>query len=97
MVAIRYPRGTEKPVPESNDLSFEPFAVYGRDDSDTFIVTYGRIYSYACSAADELISRGYNVSVLKLNCIKPISEDAVKRVLSCKKCFSLKRASKPAV
>ena len=87
VVAIRYPRGTEKPVPESNDLSFEPFAVYGRDDSDTFIVTYGRIYSYACSAADELISRGYNVSVLKLNRIKPISEDAVKKVLSCKKVF----------
>lgn len=87
VVAIRYPRGTEKPVPESNDLSFEPFAVYGREDSDTFIVTYGRLYSYACSAADELISRGYNVSVLKLNRIKPISEDAVKKVLSCKKVF----------
>ena len=38
-------------------------------------------------SADELISHGYNVSVLKLNRIKPISEDAVKKVLSCKKVF----------
>lgn len=87
IVAIRYPRGTEKIEPDSISLTFDSFFTYGKADAEIVIVTYGRIFSYACSAADELKNRGYDVCVLKLNRIKPIDVEAVKSVLNSKKIF----------
>lgn len=87
IVAIRYPRGTEKIEPESIALTFESYYTYGNVNSEIVIVTYGRIFSYACNAADELLSRGVNVSVLKLNRIKPIDTDAVRAAIKAEKIF----------
>ncbi len=41
------------------------------------IVTYGRIFSNACLALEELKSRGISVRIIKLNRIKPVDKAAV--------------------
>ena len=41
------------------------------------IITYGRLFSYACKAMATLRDQGINVRILKLNRIKPIPEEAV--------------------
>ncbi len=81
LVAIRYPRGTEKEEPESFSFSCDNYDIYGDLSAKSFIVTYGRISSFAFKAADELNKDGSAVAVLKLNCIKPIDEQAIKAVL----------------
>ncbi len=77
VVAIRYPRGQEKPVPENIDYVSEAYDVYGNLESKNYIVTYGRIFSHACIARDMLIKDGKDFSVIKLNRIVPIDKQAV--------------------
>lgn len=87
LVAIRYPRGTEKEIPENIDFVSENYDIYGKSDSKIFIVTYGRIFSHACIACDKLNNNSISCSVLKLNRIKPIDPNAVKSVLNSDKVF----------
>lgn len=81
VVAIRYPRGQEKPIPDNIDYISETYDVYGEITAKNIIVTYGRIFSHACVARDMLIKDGKDFSVLRLNRIKPIDCQAVKSVL----------------
>lgn len=87
MVAIRYPRGTEKAVPEGTEATFNAFEIYSAEQPEVFIVTYGRLFAYACAAADEINCRGGNISVLKLNRIKPIDTEAVITAAAAKEIY----------
>lgn len=87
VVAIRYPRGQEKPIPEKIDYISENYDVYGDLKADNFIVTYGRIFSHACAARDMLNERGKDFSVIKLNRIKPIDVNAVKAAFNAENVF----------
>ena len=81
VTAVRYPRGGETDVPEDYVPSFGAYDIYGSRRSDTFIVTYGRLFSQAAKAARELMDGNIQVGVLKLNRIRPIDPEAVKAVL----------------
>ncbi len=75
--AIRYPRGTQLYMPEGFKPSCKTFDIYGDyKNCDNLIVTYGRLFSYACRAKEKLEARGIKVCILKLNRIKPIDEKA---------------------
>ncbi len=87
LVAIRYPRGQEKPIPENIDFVSENYDVYGSENAENVIVTYGRIFSHACVARDRLVGGGKDFSVIKLNRIKPIDEEAVKISMNSKNIF----------
>lgn len=87
VVVIRYPRGTEKPVPENIDFISDSYNIYGNKDAENYIVTYGRIFSHACFARDRLCKDGKDFSVIKLNRIKPIDIDAVKTALKGKNVY----------
>lgn len=87
LVAIRYPRGQEKPIPENIDFVSENYDIYGSKNAENVIVTYGRIFSHACVARDRLSENGKDFSVIKLNRIKPIDEEAVKTVMNSKNIF----------
>ncbi len=87
LVAIRYPRGQEKPIPENIDFVSENYDVYGCENAENVIVTYGRIFSHACVARDRLVGGGKDFSVIKLNRIKPIDEEAVKISMNSKNIF----------
>ena len=81
VVAVRYPRGEEKPIPENIVNVSENYDIYGNIKAKNYIVTYGRIFSHACTARDLLIKDGRDFSVIRLNRIKPIDRQAVGQTL----------------
>ena len=81
VVAVRYPRGEEKPIPENIVNVSENYDIYGNIKAKNYIVTYGRIFSHACTARDLLIKDGRDFSVIRLNRIKPIDRQAVEQTL----------------
>lgn len=87
IVAVRYPRGGELYRPEDYKSKNRPYVFFGDEKSDILIITYGRLFSYACKCADNLKKRGINACVLKLNTVKPIDEGAVFGALRYKNCF----------
>jgi len=72
--AVRYPRGCEPWMPENFCSTFSAFDLYGEGSMNILIVTYGKLFSHAAKAQNMLSAQGYNVSVLKLNRIKPIDK-----------------------
>ena len=63
------------------------FDIYGDKDADILIVTYGRIFSEACKAREQLLKLGKKVCILKLNIIKPIDKKAINFALGFKNIF----------
>ena len=86
-VAIRYPRGVDSYLPEDFSVTGEDFDIYGDSSQKTAVVTYGRCFSEACKAKQLLEEKGISVFIVKLNKIKPVSNEAVKNVLHCEKVF----------
>lgn len=71
--AIRYPRGKEPALPEEMELSYGTYDLLGKPSGKILAVTYGRLFSEAMEARTEAMAKGLeNVSVLKLNRIRPI-------------------------
>ncbi len=78
VTAVRYPRGSEMYKPTDFICSDKPFDVYGNFlNCESVIVTYGRLFSQACLAKENLELKGINVCILKLNKIKPIEKKSV--------------------
>ena len=84
LVIIRYPRGF-MPETAENDASMDDFDVIG--SGKIAIVTYGRLYFNALSAAEKLREKGIDVRIIKLNKIKPMPSGAVENALECEKIF----------
>ncbi len=79
VVAVRYPRGAQ-PI-DSDDTAVAPALFqYQCLDSDpgVLLATYGRTFHAVNQAAERLIQMGIQVSILKLNQIHPLPEEAVK-------------------
>lgn len=85
LVAVRYPRGCE-PYRPNDYISDDVFSFYG-SGKDALIVTYGRLFAYAAQAKAILAEKNINVTVLKLNRIRPISEQAVLSASSYSKIY----------
>lgn len=75
--AVRYPRGKEQYKPNSFHASGKSFDVWGDSTAKIALVTYGRLFSFACLAQEELKKRGISLQIIKLNRIKPIDYEAV--------------------
>ncbi|MBR0423100.1 MAG: 1-deoxy-D-xylulose-5-phosphate synthase [Clostridia bacterium] len=84
LVAIRYPRGTEFRKPGDFAYTGNNFDIYGEKNAETLIVTYGRLFSNAIIAQQDLDGLGIRTDVLKFNVIKPIDGEAVKQILKYK-------------
>lgn len=86
--AIRYPRGGEYPLPDNYVEADEDYCVYNDcEKKKNIIVTFGRLFSFACGAADRLKEQNIDAAVLKLNKIKPISQGALDYALKYKKIY----------
>ncbi len=87
VAAIRYPRGKEMYLP--NDYKYENkiYSFYGDEYCDNLIVTYGKLFSFACKAKKTLEERGIKTCLLKLNIIKPIPKDSINKALNFKNIF----------
>ncbi len=77
VAAVRYPRGSELYLPDGYEYKGEDFSLVGDKDAKILVVTYGRIFSYACRAAESLSEQGKDVCILKLNKVIPLSEDMI--------------------
>ena len=77
LAAVRYPRGGELYRP--NDFAEESidYNTYGNPNARHLLVTYGRLFSYACKAQKALAEQGLDFCLLKLCRIKPVSREAV--------------------
>ncbi len=73
-LAIRYPRGAEKPN-ENYRFDDSDYTVFGNGGKSA-IITYGRIFSNALEAQSKL----ENVDLIKLNKIYPINEDLAEKL-----------------
>ena len=73
-VAVRYPRGCSPVLPADFHPAYGTYDLYGAGQADILIVTYGRLFAEAASAAQMLRREGRSVSVLKLNRIKPVDK-----------------------
>ena len=71
--AVRYPRGQEGIMPENYNYDKSDYTVFGDECSKNCIVTYGREFSQCWQAFQQL----ENTCLIKLNKIKPLSDDAV--------------------
>lgn len=88
MVAIRYPRGSERKLPEDFKTSFGNYDLYGNESALTVIVTYGRITADACEAAKILYSEHQKeIKVLKLNRIHPIDISCIEKIKNAKEIY----------
>lgn len=76
-VVIRYPRGSELFRPQNFSCGKKAYDIYGPLNSTVLLITYGKLFSYAAKACDELQKRGISICVLKLNRIKPIPKEAI--------------------
>lgn len=86
--AIRYPKGKQMYKPTDFICSDETFDVYGDClNCEIVVVTYGRLFSYACLAKENLLKKGIKICVIKLNRIKPIDSRAIFIAKSFKNVF----------
>ena len=79
LAAIRYPRGAENVSFNSSYLSTE-YMLMHENNSDTLIITYGRLYNEAVSAQKSLKEHGRPCDILKLTKVFPISRDIIREI-----------------
>lgn len=84
LAVVRYPRGGELYRPSDFESESIEYDVYGNKDSKNLLITYGRLFSYACKAKEKLAEMGIDVCILKLCRIKPIDSRAVEFAASFK-------------
>ncbi len=84
---IRYPRGSEPKIPENYQCSGNAFDVFGDEDADVVLVTYGRIFAECYKAYEQLKSDGIKVKLIKLNIIVPVPNDSINYIGNAKKVF----------
>lgn len=87
IAAVRYPRGGQLFRPFDFQPCGMPYDRYGDPEARIMIVTYGRLFSFACLAISKLKRSGLCVNILKLNRIKPIDERAVSAAASAERVF----------
>lgn len=76
--AVRYPRGKQLFKPFDFKSGYKAYDLYGDSNAEIVIVTYGRLFSFACKALSILQENGISARIVKLNRIKPIDSNAVK-------------------
>jgi len=85
--AIRYPRGIELYKPAYVKVSWNPYDSYLDEVAKVVLVTYGRIFSFAAKAAEEIRAEGTPIRLLKLNRIIPIDQNAIQEAAAADRVF----------
>lgn len=94
VVAVRYPRGGNLFKANNFIPSYRNFDLYGSKNGDILIITYGRLFSFADLAMNRLREEGINISILKLNRIKPIDKQAIIEALKFKNIYFFEEGMK---
>lgn len=89
---VRYPRGEEVSLPEGFDPHKDWSMIH--PGKETILVTYGRITSEVCKAAQMLAESGTEVSVLKINRILPFCEEVLAQIKDAKQILFVEEGMK---
>ncbi len=84
VVAVRYPRGKEGYLPVGYRPTDNTYDIFGEEESNITVVTYGALFSQAVRAAEQLEKFDIKLRILKLNRVWPIDQAAVKDVFDSK-------------
>lgn len=84
LFAVRYPRGNDVTLPSGYEISENDFDLFN-ENGGALIVTYGRCSAEAMYAIEKLKSENKTVSLLVLNCIKPVPKEAINIALTYKR------------
>lgn len=76
LAVVRYPRGGELYKPDDFGEENICYNIYGNQNCENLLITYGRLFSYACKAKEKLAKQGIEICILKLCKIKPIEKYA---------------------
>ncbi len=87
LVAVRYPRGAQRALPEDIKPTFADYDVFGDEHARKAIVTYGRTFSACAFAYERLKAEGESVKLIKLNRIIPVCPEAVNAAADCESVF----------
>lgn len=82
IAAVRYPRGGQLFRPYDFQPCGCPFDQYGEPSAQITVVTYGRLFSFACLALSRLKERNIQINIIKLNRIRPIDQEAVQMAVA---------------
>ncbi|WP_050698480.1 1-deoxy-D-xylulose-5-phosphate synthase [Anaeromassilibacillus senegalensis] len=77
VTAVRFPRGSQLFRPHDFQATNDAYCTYGDTEAANVLVTYGRLFSFACQALQRLQKQGIPLRIVKLNRIKPIAQQAV--------------------
>lgn len=76
LAVVRYPRGGELYKPDDFGEENICYNIYGNQNCKNLLITYGKLFSYACKAKEKLAKQGIEICILKLCKIKPIEKYA---------------------
>ncbi|MDR1364746.1 MAG: 1-deoxy-D-xylulose-5-phosphate synthase [Oscillospiraceae bacterium] len=87
---IRYPKGAEFFKPNWLNQNFCDFDIYIQN-KDNLIITYGRIFSFSAQILDKFPNK---ISIMKLNKISPLSQEAIENAIKFKNIFFFEESIK---
>lgn len=87
VTAVRYPRGGQLYQPDDFVVTGNAYDIYGDPQAPVTLVTYGRIFSMACLAANKLEKEGISLQIIKLNRIHPVDQQAINACLGASHTF----------
>lgn len=93
LFAVRYPRGNDIVLPNGYEISEKDYDLFN-ENGGALIVTYGRVSAEAMYAVEKLKSENKTVSLLVLNCIKPIPKEAFNIALTYKRIVFFEESEK---
>lgn len=93
LIIIRYPRG-KMPSDTVDDEAYGDCCVYGNEDAENAIVTYGKLFFNAAEAVKMLSDKGINAKIIKLGKIKPLPCKAIEEAAKCKNVFFFEEGMK---
>ena len=74
-------------MPENFTSSGNAFDVFGDEDAEIVLVTYGRIFADCYEAYNRLKNDGLKVKIIKLNIIVPVPQESLEYTRNAKNVF----------
>ena len=87
LIAVRYNRGAELPLPADFAPLNGDYDTYGDMQAENVIVTYGRTFAFAADALISLRRKNIKLNIVKINKIKPLNPDILKLLQGKKNVF----------
>ena len=93
IAAVRYPKGGEPEGLAAYVPDYRPYALT-ESDSDTLVITYGRVYGNVLTAVRRMAEAGKPAAVLKLNRIFPLEDRLTELATAYRRIFFVEEGAR---